>query len=92
MDEASTAFFASGHDGCVEAFAEAGGEFVDLVRAVDLNGLARGVQGDFAMLAAFEVLLELGAGFWRNRVVDEVVEEGEEFRTGHFALPFFLRK
>ncbi len=89
---ASTAFFTAGHDGGVEAFAEAGGELVDLVGTIDFNGLAGGIKGDFTVLAALEVLLELGAGFGRHRIVDEVVEEGEKFRTGHFALPFFLRK
>ena len=38
----SAAFFASGHDGGVEAFAEVGGKVVDLVGAIDFDGLAGG--------------------------------------------------
>jgi hypothetical protein len=88
----STALFAAGHDGGVEAVAEAGRELVDLVRAIDFDGLAGGVEGDFAVLAALKMLLELGARVGSYLVVNEVIEEGEKFRAGHFALPFFLRK
>jgi len=72
---ASAAFFAARHDGGVEAFAEAGGQVVDFVGAVDLNGLARGVQGDFAVFAAAQVFLQVGAHLGRDAVVNEVVEQ-----------------
>ena len=39
------------HDGGVEPVAEAGGKLVDLVGAVDLDGLSRGVEDDFAVAA-----------------------------------------
>ena len=48
----SAALFAAGHDGGVEALAEAGGQVVDLVGAIDFDGLAGGVEGDFAVVAA----------------------------------------
>ena len=49
------ALFAAGHDGGVQAFAEAGREVVNFVRAIDFNGLAGGVEGDLAVVAASEV-------------------------------------
>jgi hypothetical protein len=72
----SAALFAAGHDGGVEALAETGGEIVNFVGAVDLDGLAGGVEGDFAVFAAAHVLLECGSGFGGYRVVDEVVKKG----------------
>ena len=69
----SAALFAAGHDGCVEAFAEAGGKVVDLVRPVDFNSLAGGVEGDLAVAATVEMVLQLGAGLGGYRVVDQVV-------------------
>jgi len=59
----SAAFFASGHDGGVEAFAEACGEFVDFVRAINLDGLAGGVEDHLAVAAAAEMGLQFGAHF-----------------------------
>ena len=88
----SAAFFAAGHDGGVEAFAEAGGHVVDLVGAVDFDGLAGGRESDFAVLAALEVLLQVGAEGGRHRVVNEIVEKGEELCAGHFSPTFFFRK
>jgi hypothetical protein len=92
LQEGSAAFFAAGHDGGVKALAETGGEFVNLVGTIDFNSFTGGVEGDFAVLTAFEVLLQLGSGVGVHRVVNQVVEEGEEFSAGHFFLPCFLRK
>jgi hypothetical protein len=52
----SAAFFAAGHDGGVEALAETVGQVVDFVGAVDFDGLAGGVEDDFAVAAAVQVL------------------------------------
>jgi hypothetical protein len=68
------AFFAAGHDGGVEALAEAGGHVVDLVGAVDLDGLARGGESDFAVLATPKVLLQVGTHLGGDSVIDKVVE------------------
>jgi hypothetical protein len=76
----------------VEAFAEVGGKVVDLVGAIDFDGLSSGVEGDLAVIAAVEVLLQFGAGLGGDRVVDEIVEKSEKLRAGHFLAPFFLRK
>ena len=83
-----TAFFAAFHDGFVEAVAEGSGHFVDLVGAVDLDGFAGGVQGDFAVLATLEVLLQVGAHLSRYGVIDHVVEHGQKLSARHFSLPF----
>jgi hypothetical protein len=73
---ASAAFFAASHDGGVEAFAEAGRHVVDFVGAVDFDGFAGGGEGNFAVLAALEVLLQVGPHGGRNGVVNQIVEEG----------------
>src|ERR1039458_3545718 len=82
----SAALFAAGHDGGVEALAEAGGQVVDLVGTVDFDGLARGVEDDLAVAAAPQVLLQLGARLGGHRVVDQVVEKGEKLSAGHFSF------
>jgi hypothetical protein len=81
----SAAFFATGHNGGVEALAEVGGKVIDLVGTINFDCLAGGVEGDLAVAAAAEMLLQFGAGLDGYRVVDEVVEESEEFRAGHFS-------
>jgi hypothetical protein len=59
----------------VEPLAEVGGKVVDLVGTIDFDGLTGGVEGDFAVTAAVEVLLQFGACLGGYRIVDEVVEE-----------------
>jgi hypothetical protein len=88
----SAALFAACHDGGVEALAEAGGQIVNLVGAIDLNGLARGAERYFAVLAAAQMLLQVSAHLGSYRVVDQVVEQGEELSARHFSPTFFLRK
>jgi hypothetical protein len=44
----------------VEAFAQIGGDLVELVASVDFDGLTSGVEDDAAVLAAGGVLLNLG--------------------------------
>ncbi len=83
---ALAAFFAPGHDGGVEAVAEAGRHLVELVGAVDLDGFAGRREGDLAMLAALEVLLEVGP-HRDGSVVDHVVEQGKKLGAGHFFTP-----
>ena len=54
---AGCAFF---HDGGVEALAEFGGELVDLVFAIDGDGLTGGVEDDLAVVALADVCLHFG--------------------------------
>jgi hypothetical protein len=91
----SAALRAAGHDGGVETLAEAGGEVVNLMGAVDFDGLPRGVENDLAVPAAAQVGLQFGTRLGSNRVIDQVVEKGEKLFAGHFILPvsmspFFL--
>src|ERR1700677_5376052 len=88
----SAAFFAAGHDGGVEALAEAGGKVVELMRAVDLDGFAGGRKRDLAVIAAAQMGLQFGAGFRSYLVVDQVIEQSEKFSARHFSTPFFRRK
>jgi hypothetical protein len=86
----SAAFFAARHDGGVEAFTEAWGQVIDFVRSIDLDGLARGVESHLAVFAAMQVLLQFNACLRTYRIIDQVVEEREEFSAGHFSTPIFL--
>src|SRR6266568_1128290 len=88
----SAAFFAAGHYGGVQAFTEAGGHVVNLVGAIDLDGLAGGVEGDLAVIATLQVFLEVRSHLGGYRVVDQIVEQGEELSARHFSTPFFRLK
>src|SRR5271166_2179976 len=79
--------FAAGHDGVVEAFAKARRHFVDFVGAVDLDRLARGFEGDLAMLAAVQMFLEVSAQLCRGGIVDQFIEKGKKLSAGHFSTP-----
>src|ERR1700689_112516 len=85
MRQASAAFFAAGHDGGVQALAEAGGKLVDLMRAIDLDGLPRGAEGDFAVIAAMQMLLQFSAGLGSYRVVNQVIEKSEKLSAGPYS-------
>src|ERR1700740_3497822 len=74
--------FATLHNGVVKAVAQLGGQLVDLMRPVDLDGLAGGIDDHFAVLALAHVLLDLGAGIGGDGLVDDVVEHGEELSAG----------
>ena len=71
----------------MEAFAEVWRQVIDLVGAIDLDGFAGGVEDDFAMAALVKMLFDLGARFSGNRVVDEVVKQGDKFGAGHASTP-----
>jgi hypothetical protein len=58
----------------MQALAYFGGQFVNFVAAVNLDGFARGVEDDFAMPALFQVDFDLGARLGGNGLVDDVVE------------------
>jgi hypothetical protein len=86
------AFFAAGHDGGVEALAEVGGQVVDFVGTIDLDGFAGGAEGDLAVLATAQMFLQVSAHFGGYRIVDQIIEQSEKLSAGHFSTPFFLRK
>ena len=88
----SAAFFTAGHDGGVEALAQVGRQVIDFVGAVDFDGLAGGAEGHLAVVAAAQMFLQVSAHFSGHRIVDQVIEQGEELSAGHFSTPFFLRK
>jgi hypothetical protein len=77
----------------VEAFAEFGGELVDFVLAIDGDGLAGGVEDDFAVVALADVGLDFGEEGGVDLAVEVVGKLGEEIGAGHgFGLPFFCLK
>jgi len=83
----SAAFFAAGHDGGVEAFAEIGGKVVNLVGKIDLDGFAGGVEDNFAVSALVKMLFDLGARFGGNGIVNQVVKQCDKFGAGHASTP-----
>jgi hypothetical protein len=92
-----TALLAAGHDGGVEALAQAGGKVVNFVGAIDFDGLAGGVEDYLAVSAAAEVGLKFGAHIRGHLIVDQVIEKCEKLFAGHFTIPvsmslFFLWK
>jgi len=60
------------HDGGVEAFAKLGGNLIDLVPFVDLDGLVGGVEHDAAVLASGGVFANLFAELSCELVVEVV--------------------
>jgi len=69
------AVFAAGHDGVVEALADGVGQFVDFVRAIDLDCFASGAEGDLTMVASCEMLLKQGTSLHRDIIVDQFIEQ-----------------
>src|ERR1700686_5097939 len=87
---ASAAFFAPGHDGGMEALAETGRAFVDLLDLLDLDGLVSGAEGDFAVLAAAQMFLQVSTHLGGYRVGDQVVEQSQKLSAGRGATPISL--
>jgi len=83
----AAATFTAGHDGGVEALAQSGGQFIDLVGAVDFDGLAGGVEDDLAVAAASQMRLQLGANFGGHSAVNQIIEKAEKLFAGHFPTP-----
>lgn len=93
----SAPFFAAGKYGGADAIKEFRRRLVDLPVAINLDGFARGVEGNLAVLAAAKVFLEVSAHLGGYRVVDQIIEHRDKFSASHFSTPFptdpdFLRK
>jgi hypothetical protein len=71
-------------DDGVEAGTYFGRKFVEFVALIDFNGLARGIEDDFAVTAASQVRLNIGACLGSDRFVDHIVEDRQKFSAGHF--------
>jgi hypothetical protein len=92
-NQRSAGVAALGHDGGVQALAEFGGELVDFVFAIDGDGLAGGVEHDFAVMALADVGLDFGEELGIDFAVEVVGELGEKIGAGHgLGPPFFCRK
>jgi len=77
--------------------AQPGGQIVQLMGPVNLNRLASGVEDHLAGTAVAQMLLQIGARFGGQRVVDQIIEKGEKLFAVHFSIPisrcpFFLPK
>ena len=90
---ASAATAALRHDCGMKPLAKLCRELVNFVLAVDGDGLARGVQHDFAMVAFAYVLLDFSKQFRVDLAVKVIGELAEKVCAGHgLAPPFFCRK
>jgi hypothetical protein len=77
----------------MEPLAEFGGKLVDLVLAIDGDGLTGGVEDNFAVVALADVGLDFGEERGVNFAVEIVGELGEEIGAGHgLSPPFFCLK
>jgi hypothetical protein len=91
--ERSAPALALRHDGGVQAFPEFVREIVDLVLAIDGDGLAGSIEDDFAVMALANMGLYFKQEFGVDLTVEVVSKLGEEIGAGHgLAPPFFCLK
>ena len=83
---------AAGFDDGVEAGGDFRGDFVKLVALIDFDGLARGVEDDFAVAALAKVGFNLSAGLGGKGFVDDVVENRQKFSAGHLINSVLLAR
>jgi len=62
---------------------ELGGQFVELVVAVDLNGLAGGIENDLAVFAGVGVGADLLEQIGADVAVEVIGKFAEEIGAGH---------
>jgi len=67
----------------MEPLLELGGQLVELVVAVDLNGLAGGIENDLAVFAGVGVGADLLEQFGADVAVEVIGEFAEEIGAGH---------
>ena len=89
-DIRSAGWAALGHDGGMQALAKIGGELVDLVFAVDGDGLAGGIEDNFAVVALADVRLDLSEELGVDLAVEVIGELGEKIGAGHGLVPGFF--
>jgi hypothetical protein len=70
----SATLFAFSKNRGLKPLAQPGGQFIDFVIAVNLDGLLRGTQGDHAVLASLEVDLQIGDQASRHLVIEKIAE------------------
>jgi hypothetical protein len=70
----SAALLALSKNRGLKPLAQPGGQFIDLVIAVNLDGFLRCTQGDYAVLASLEVDLQIGDQASRNLVIEKIAE------------------
>ena len=77
----------------MHAFAQLRGELIDLVIAVDFNGLARSVDDNFAMTALAQMRTHLLNQFRFDLPIEVVGHLAEKVCASHYAvISFFCRK
>ena len=77
----------------MKALAQLGGKLIELVFAIDGDGLARGVEDDLAVVALADVGLDFGEEFGIDLTVKVIGKLAEEICAGHgLAPPFFCLK
>jgi hypothetical protein len=82
-----------GHNGGMQTLTEICRKLVDLVFAIDSDGLAGGIEDDFAVMALADVSLDLGEEAWVNFAIEVVGKLGQEIGAGHgLGPPFFCLK
>src|SRR5579864_779140 len=82
---------ALGHDGLMEAAAEGFGELVNLVVAVDFDGLFGGIHDHVAFVAPMKVFVQFGTKAFADIAVKIVGQFVEKLRALHrWPSPFFL--
>ena len=72
------------HDGLVEFVAEGFWKLIDLVIAVDLDGLLGGVTDNVAVVAPGKMVLQFNFGFFVEDAVQVTGQLGQEFRAFHW--------
>jgi hypothetical protein len=85
-------FTAFGEDGGFKPLPEFIGQLINFMSAVDFNGLASRVERYDAVIAAAQVLFQLGPQRRRDLVVEQVVEFREKFCAGHLAPSLLLSR
>jgi hypothetical protein len=78
------------HDGGVQTLTKIVGKFVDLMFAVDGDGLAGSVEDDFAVVALANVSLNVGEELGVDLAVEVIGKLREKIGAGHGLVPGFF--
>jgi hypothetical protein len=81
------------HDGGMHTLADVGGELVELMIAIDVDGLGGGIEDHFTVFALSDVMFYLGQEFGGNGTIEEVGKLRKKISARHEDWPsFFCRK